>query len=398
MINAGYILVINMLVAALLCASFLAISMHRRVAVPARWFAAAYACGMVYVGGEAVLPLLTFGSAAVYMILHAAFLAALALLDIGIARRYGRPVPWRLIVAILVVSQAAFLASWLMPRDDLLRMFLYQTPFAVMQFIGAWIVLRSGSRRRIDMLLVGFLSVNALHYLSKPIAARLMGGPGASAQDYVFTPYALYSQSLGTVLVVAAALLLLGMLVNDILKDVTIQSETDALSGLLNRRGFEQRLGRMVARHRQSALPLSLIVIDLDGFKAINDTHGHAAGDRVIAAFADTLRSTALDHHVLGRVGGEEYAVLLPGSNMTAARLLAETVRATFSEADIEGFAGRSRFTASFGVAEMAWGETDAALFMRADEALYDAKRAGRNCVRMAASSGRAASMVRAVG
>lgn len=398
MTNAGYILVINVFVAALVCASFLAISMHKRAAVPARWFAAAYACGIIYVGGEAVLPLLTFGSAAVYMILHAAFLAALALLDVGIAGRYGRPVPWRLIAAIYAVSQIAFLASWLMPRDELLRLFLYQAPFAIMQGVGAWIVLASGSRRRIDKLLGGFLTFSALHYLSKPIAARLLGGPGGSAQDYLFTSYALYSQSLGTVLVVAAALLLLGILVGDILKDATIQSETDALSGLLNRRGFEERLLRMVARHQESGLPLSLIVIDLDGFKAINDTHGHAAGDRVIAAFADTLRSSSLDHHVLGRIGGEEYAVVLPGSNIAAARLLAETMRVAFAEADIDGFHGLSRFTASFGVAELAWRESDAALFMRADQALYDAKRSGRNCVRVAEPAGSSAAPMRAVG
>jgi diguanylate cyclase (GGDEF)-like protein len=134
-------------------------------------------------------------------------------------------------------------------------------------------------------------------------------------------------------------------------------------------------------------VPVSLVICDLDHFKAVNDTWGHAAGDRVIAAFSATLRESAAGHHVVGRIGGEEFAALLPGFNLPAARLFAESVRMAFAGRAIEGFPEGESFTASFGVAEIAPGETAASLLLRADLALYEAKRAGRDCVRLGADA-----------
>ena len=110
----------------------------------------------------------------------------------------------------------------------------------------------------------------------------------------------------------------------------------------------------------------------------------------MIAAFAATLQEAAAGHHVVGRVGGEEFAVLLPGCNLAAARLFAESVRVAFSGRDIEGFPPERHFAASFGVAEIGPGEDVASLQARADAALYDAKRAGRNCVRLSLAHGKA--------
>ncbi len=130
-------------------------------------------------------------------------------------------------------------------------------------------------------------------------------------------------------------------------------------------------------------MPVTLIMCDLDHFKAVNDTFGHAVGDRLIALFATTLRETASRHHVLGRIGGEEFAAVLPGSNLAAGRLFAENARAAFAGAHVDGIGPEGGFTASFGVAEMEIAETPAAFTARADAALYDAKRSGRDCVRV---------------
>ena len=252
-----------------------------------------------------------------------------------------------------------------------------------MQAIGAANVRKAAARRPVDNLLAGFLGLSALHFLSKPVLSIMTGGPGATASDYLATTYAMISQSMGVVLVVATALLLLAMLTADIVRDITARSETDMLSGLLNRRGFEQRLDEAVRHRPAGGLPVSLVICDLDHFKTVNDNWGHAVGDRLIELFATTLRDGTADHHVLGRIGGEEFAIILPGANLAAGRLFAETVRSAFAGRGIEGLPSGPRFTASFGVAEMGPGETPAGFMARADAALYEAKRAGRDCVRV---------------
>jgi diguanylate cyclase (GGDEF)-like protein len=161
------------------------------------------------------------------------------------------------------------------------------------------------------------------------------------------------------------------------------RSETDTLSGLLNRRGFERRADAAMASAIDQRLPVSLVIADIDHFKSVNDTYGHAAGDNVIAAFAAFLGTAASDHHVAGRIGGEEFAIILPGTNLTAARLFAEGARSALAAMPVEGLPEDRRVTASFGVAELLPGEGTSSLMRRADAALYQAKNDGRDCVRI---------------
>ncbi len=386
MSGAGFILIINLAVAGLFCVSFLLIATYDRRYKSALWFAGAYVCGMVYAAIEFLLPVFANVSVGVFLG-HQAFLAATVLLNIGIAYRYETKPPRLLLGAAIAVSVVAGILVQELPRGTFLRNFLYQGPYFLMQMIGLYIVLhasatRPAGRRGMDTLLAGFIGFSGLHYLLKPFLAMLLGGNGQTAQDYLSTTYAMASQAMGAVVVVATALILLAMLMLDIARDMTTRSETDALSGLLNRRGFEARLDDILERLPMDGMPVSLVICDLDHFKKVNDTWGHAAGDRVIAAFAATLREAAAGHHVVGRVGGEEFAVLLPECNLAAGRLFAESVRVAFSARDIEGFPAGQTFTASFGVAEIASSENAASLQSRADAALYDAKRAGRDCVR----------------
>lgn len=381
MTGAAFIILITVFVAGLFCAAFALIALYDREYASAKWFAAAYAAGVAYAVAEFLLPYfsdLRFG----VFVGHMAFLVALTLLNVGLARRYGVVVPVKLIATAFLGSVLASILLQEMPRGSLLRMFLYQTPYFTMQAIGALIVLRSRSRRPIDLVLVGFLVVSASHYLAKPLFAVGFGGVGSTPQDYLGTTYAMISQSMGAVMVVATALLLLTTLALDVLSRMTTKSETDLISGLLNRRGFEERLAEIIGSRVRSGMPSVLVMCDLDYFKAVNDTYGHAFGDRVIALFAETLRNSTASHHVAGRIGGEEFAVILPGSNLAAGRLFAETVRTTFSEKWMAELAPGERLTASFGVAEMTAGETVTSIMARADEALYEAKRAGRDCVR----------------
>ena len=154
----------------------------------------------------------------------------------------------------------------------------------------------------------------------------------------------------------------------------------DPLTGLLNRRGFDQRVGHEIERRRRSSEPFSILLCDLDLFKAINDRHGHAVGDRVLVHAAATLLDGVRTIDAVARVGGEEIAVVLVDCNRESAERVADRLRIAVGEprADEPGV------TISIGIAEAGPEELPAQLYARADAALYEAKRAGRNCVRSA--------------
>lgn len=156
-------------------------------------------------------------------------------------------------------------------------------------------------------------------------------------------------------------------------------SATDGLTGLPNHTSWEQAVEREFARCRRSGHPSSVLMLDLDHFKSINDTHGHAAGDAVLRKVAEILRGILRAHDVPGRYGGEEFGVLLPGSDAAGAEAIAERVRRRLEAAAIGP--GRSlRVTASIGCAALDAGDAGAeAWIARADRALYRAKAAGRN-------------------
>lgn len=380
---AGFILAINLCVAGFFAAAFLFIAAQNHANLPARWFAAAFLLGMLNVGAEWSIPLFANPRLTVFAA-FSAFLAALVALGAGLAARYRRRMPWPLVGALFIGSLVVNLAIFDMPRQSVIRLTLYQAPYFIMQGIAAWLVLSARPRRPIDLVLGSLVAASAAHFLLKPAIALAVGGPGASPQAYIGTAYALYSQALGAILMVATGLMLLALLVRDMLSEITVRSETDELSALFNRRGFEERAAARIGAMGRAGIPLSLVICDLDHFKEINDRYGHATGDRVIAGFAGILREATAAHHVAGRIGGEEFAVILPGVNAASARLFAEGVRNAYSYVGVEGLPDRHRLTASFGVAEFTAGDLLDDLMKRADAALYEAKKGGRNCVRVA--------------
>lgn len=383
MSGAGFILAINFFVAALFALAFFLVAATNRSDSTARWFAAAYLFGLLYLGCEFLQPLQS-EPRFVYSIGFAAFFSALATITMGIAGRFRAKAPCALIAVVFTVSIVANFFAFELGRDSMLRMFAYQAPYAFMQGLCAWIVFRSSGRKGIDVALLAVFGFSALHFLSKPLVAFLTGGTGATAQAYISSDYALFSQSFGAVLQVGIGLLMLLLVVRDMLVDITAKSETDALSGLFNRRGFEQRAEPALAATRKAGLPAAMVICDLDHFKAVNDGYGHDMGDRVIEVFAGILKKAAAETMVVARMGGEEFTVFLPGSNAAGARLFAEGVRNVFAHMPIAGFPERKRCTASFGVAESQADESLSDLRRRADAALYAAKRTGRDRVSVA--------------
>jgi diguanylate cyclase (GGDEF)-like protein len=157
---------------------------------------------------------------------------------------------------------------------------------------------------------------------------------------------------------------------------------TDLMTGIHNRHSFVQHLYREFARARRYRTPLALLVLDLDFFKQINDGYGHAAGDEALRAFARAAGEGLRDMDVFGRLGGEEFGVLLPSTVIEQAEVVAERIREAVTRIAIETEYGTVRFTTSIGVTECLAGDDSVdALLARADKALYAAKAAGRNRV-----------------
>lgn len=168
-------------------------------------------------------------------------------------------------------------------------------------------------------------------------------------------------------------------------KALEVMTRTDRLTGLANRRRLEEAMQTEVLRARRYGKPFSVILLDIDHFKEVNDMFGHQAGDNVLIAIAGLLTRTARETDVVGRHGGEEFLLVCPETELKVVAALAERLRLEFAATD---FPLVGRITSSFGVAEFIHGDSVQSLVERADKALYRAKNAGRNCVEVDAQQG----------
>ncbi|WP_051304498.1 GGDEF domain-containing protein [Chitinilyticum litopenaei] len=172
----------------------------------------------------------------------------------------------------------------------------------------------------------------------------------------------------------------------ELITQLEVTARTDPLTGLMNRRAFFERAAQEVARSARNHQPLALLMLDIDFFKRINDTHGHEAGDRALVRLADVLRGQLRNIDVLARMGGEEFALLLPDTDQVAAPLIAERLRQAVAQQTLGSGEAAFGFTVSLGVAARQPDEPIDTLLNRADKALYKAKHAGRNRVCLAAN------------
>lgn len=160
--------------------------------------------------------------------------------------------------------------------------------------------------------------------------------------------------------------------------ELEILAVTDKLTGLANRRKLDQVLDEELIRARRYGVELSIAVMDIDHFKRVNDTHGHATGDLVLESLARILRQCTRDADLVARMGGEEFVVVCRHSGLDDCRMVAEKIRAAIESHD---FSGIGSVTASFGVAAFERDDSSASLLARADAAAYRAKAGGRNRV-----------------
>jgi diguanylate cyclase (GGDEF)-like protein len=160
-------------------------------------------------------------------------------------------------------------------------------------------------------------------------------------------------------------------------------ARTDVLTGLRNRRDIEESVRAAISYARRHDTRLAVLLIDIDHFKRVNDTLGHRAGDTILGAAAESIRSLLREEDSAGRWGGEEFLALLPETDAAAAEVVAERLRAGFEQLAVPGDPQAPAITATIGVAEWNGREDLEALISRADRALYEGKAAGRNQVRV---------------
>jgi diguanylate cyclase (GGDEF)-like protein len=164
-----------------------------------------------------------------------------------------------------------------------------------------------------------------------------------------------------------------------------VMATTDPLTGVLNRRRLMEIATQVLDIARRERRSVAVIVVDLDHFKQVNDRLGHAAGDDVLASFARVLREQTRREDVIGRIGGEEFAIVLPRASLQTARDVAERIRMGLHNAEVSADGTVIPVTVSLGVAALRPGdESPDDLLKRADQALYAAKRRGRDRVEAA--------------
>jgi diguanylate cyclase (GGDEF)-like protein len=251
---------------------------------------------------------------------------------------------------------------------------------AVYTLVVAFVAWRRGNRSAGWFLLAWTL----LEAFTIATSIRLLLNAGRAEHDRIVY--------FGLPLSMVTAALLIALGIADRLRDqrralseAERHAQIDSLTGVLNRRSLIERLDAACLRARARGLPISLLFIDLDHFKEINDSFGHPAGDACLAAIIPPIQAELRQSDVIGRYGGEEFVVILSSADTAAAHPIAQRILERVASVRVEGFGQPIALTCSIGVATSdmlgVWGEH---LIARADAAVYAAKRSGRNRVQIA--------------
>ncbi len=307
------------------------------------------------------------------------YLACIVLLTEGCVTRRNRDPSYRLTAAICGASLIGVCYYYFVDRNLTARIYILSTGCGLLFAIAAYRLRPSRDGSLADKAIFWIFLVMSAQIFLRPL---LTGRPGDATIDpdaFRTSPFWLALQFSLVVSAVVMGLTLLGSIFSEIMADLKQQSTIDALTGVYNRRGFDEEASRVIKRGGSN--PISLVVCDIDHFKAINDTHGHPRGDRILKELALLLSAHTGESDLVGRIGGEEFAVLLKGRTPQEAETYAERVRALFEASGTSVFRGASTTTASFGIAGHVPDQTLRELVSRADKKLYEAKRAGRNRV-----------------
>jgi len=310
------------------------------------------------------------------------FLVTGYLLIGGVLKRYGLPVPHALMAGI-VAAGAAGLCWFVLLRPDLTaRVFMVNFLLGCIALIAAVKLYPIEKRHLVDRLVFWVTVLCVLNFFLRPALIMLVDGFN-DFDNFQQSFYWTTVQFTQVMISLLFALTLMVAIALDLIAELRREAYTDKLSELLNRRGFEQEAGAALKDCAARRQPACLLIVDLDHFKSINDTWGHAVGDQVISLFGRHVAASLRPGMVAGRIGGEEFAVLIADTELGAARRFAEGLRTDFPGGSAGLLPGPLSPTVSIGLCMAGPGTELYDLLHRADEALYHAKRLGRNQVQV---------------
>jgi diguanylate cyclase (GGDEF)-like protein len=266
------------------------------------------------------------------------------------------------------------------------RLIIYSMFLSIQLALIAWLVFRhSTGNLRVSGGLMGIVvGLMSLSDAIRLVGVMLHGAPADYLRSGPFLSWMLLNNS---VLQGGVTVAFVWMTAAVLRHDLHLQATTDPLTGLLNRRAMEEAADQQWAACRQRQLPLSAILIDLDGFKKINDSFGHHMGDQTLIAVAQCLQGHVRGNDVLARLGGDEFVILLPETRHEQAWEIAERLRKALEVLAVNGQDQQIEIRASFGLAQAQeahfnWGQ----LLRYCDKALYEAKGSGGNGIRLDSS------------
>ena len=287
-----------------------------------------------------------------------------------------------LLLVVMVLLAMAISVWWGLVRPDLtLRLIAISIALAWMLGYSALTIYRSpeaaGAVRHVAGGAFVFSAAVMLYR-----AGVLMVDPDQVLTVFQLTHVQLLTYAVGSVLPVVATLGFLLLCTERSQRELERAARIDFLTGVYNRRAIEELGTRAIAAARRHGMPLSLLVVDIDHFKRINDELGHAAGDVALVQAVDRIRESLRAEDLLGRLGGEEFIVLMPNTDNASAAAAAERIRESFSGEPLVLGEQRRAVTLSIGVAVLAPADRHfSQLLQRADRAMYAAKNAGRDLV-----------------
>ncbi len=287
---------------------------------------------------------------------------------------------WRLYTGLFGLLAFGVLAGML-PMTP--RFTLFSLTGGALFLHAGWLLIRFNRRTHPSRYLFGvFCILHGLLLALRPLALLWTGQPGFEFPGVLDQGQPAIIESL-----VAMQLLFFGvlMLVNeDLNASMRHLAQRDSLTNVFNRRAFLDLLHKAVSLGQRQNKPVPLLLLDLDHFKVINDTHGHLQGDQALRHFVQVAESVIRHEDVLGRLGGEEFAIFLPNSTFAEACSVAERLRTAVARAKTALDKGTVALTVSIGVTACASPQDIEAALQRADDAMYRAKEQGRNRVAVA--------------
>ena len=282
-------------------------------------------------------------------------------------------------LTLLAACALAFSTAAAFGAPEDLRVALSSACLALLMALPAWRLFTCGHPSVLQRTIAAFYGVNIILLLLRAV--------GAVATDYdlgLLTP-SIFNTALFVLLFLHLISGSMGFILLDKEKidaELLRAASVDGLTDTLNRQAFEKRAREMIALFARRQEPVSCLLLDIDDFKQVNDTHGHVAGDEVLRQFALTIKGLLRNYDLLGRYGGEEFAILLPGADSGQAMEIAQRLRGSVESMSIDGNE-LLRCTVSIGVSTMIPGmDTKTEHFYRlSDKALYHAKDLGKNRV-----------------